>query len=49
MWIKIVVACIPAAIVGFYWDDQLNALFYNPNSCNNANIIWYLIYSCRKL
>lgn len=29
MWIKIVVACIPAAIVGILWDDQINALFYN--------------------
>ena len=29
MWIKIVIACIPAAIVGLLWDDQINALFYN--------------------
>ena len=29
MWIKIVLACIPAAIIGLKWDDQINALFYN--------------------
>lgn len=29
MWIKIVIACVPAAIVGLIWDDQINALFYN--------------------
>ena len=29
MWFKIVVACIPAAIVGILWDDVLNDLFYN--------------------
>lgn len=29
MWIKIVIACVPAAIVGLLWDDQINALFYN--------------------
>lgn len=29
MWFKIVVACIPAAIVGILWDDELNRLFYN--------------------
>ena len=29
MWIKIVIACIPAAIVGLLWDDQINELFYN--------------------
>lgn len=29
MWFKIVVACIPAGIVGILWDDVFNALFYN--------------------
>lgn len=29
MWLKIIVATIPAAIVGVFFDDQLNALFYN--------------------
>lgn len=29
MWTKIVIACVPAAIVGLIWDDQINALFYN--------------------
>ena len=24
MWIKIVLACIPAAIIGLKWDDQIN-------------------------
>lgn len=30
MWFKIIVACLPAAIVGVLFDDYLNALFYNP-------------------
>ena len=29
MWVKIVLACIPAAIIGLFFDDQINALFYN--------------------
>ena len=29
MWFKILVACVPAAIVGVLFDDQLAALFYN--------------------
>lgn len=29
LWFKILVACIPAAIVAILFDDQLNALFYN--------------------
>lgn len=29
MWLKIVVACIPAAVVGLLFDDKINELFYN--------------------
>ncbi|MFV0414630.1 MAG: undecaprenyl-diphosphate phosphatase [Oscillospiraceae bacterium] len=29
MWLKVVVSCIPTAIVGVLWDDELHALFYN--------------------
>lgn len=29
LWPKIIVSCIPAAVVGLLWDDELNALFYN--------------------
>ena len=29
LWFKILVACVPAAIVGVLFDDQLDALFYN--------------------
>ena len=30
MWFKILVASIPAGVVGVLWDNELNALFYNP-------------------
>ena len=29
MWLKIVIASVPAAIVGLFLDDWLNAMFYN--------------------
>lgn len=29
MWLKIVVACLPAAVIGLLFDDIFNALFYN--------------------
>ena len=29
MWLKIIVSCIPAAIVGLLLDDKIHALFYN--------------------
>ncbi len=30
MWIKIVISCIPAGIVGVLFDDKIDELFYNP-------------------
>lgn len=30
LWVKILVACIPAAVVGVLFDDKLDELFYNP-------------------
>lgn len=30
LWLKILVACVPAAIVGVLFDDKLDELFYNP-------------------
>lgn len=29
MWLKIIISCVPAAIVGLLWDDELNVMFYN--------------------
>ena len=30
MWVKIIVACLPAAVIGVLFDDVFDALFYNP-------------------
>lgn len=30
LWFKILAACIPAAVIGLAFDDELDALFYNP-------------------
>ena len=30
LWIRILIACIPAAIIGILFDDVLDELFYNP-------------------
>lgn len=29
MWIKVIVACLPAAVIGLLFDDKVNELFYN--------------------
>ncbi len=30
LWFKILVSCLPAAVIGILFDDLFNALFYNP-------------------
>jgi len=46
MWFKIVVACIPAAVVGLIWEDTIDALFYNYQTVSIALIvfgIWFIV------
>jgi undecaprenyl-diphosphatase len=40
MWFKALVSCIPAAIIGILFDEQLDALFYNGISVALALIIF---------
>ena len=30
MWIKVLIACVPAAVVGLLFDDILDKIFYKP-------------------
>lgn len=38
MWFKIIIACIPAAIIGVLFDEKIEELFYNPISVSIALI-----------
>lgn len=40
LWCKIVVACIPAAVVGLKWNDLFEELFYNYTSVSIALIVF---------
>lgn len=44
MWFKIIVACLPAAVVGLLFDDQLNELFYNPTTVAIMLIIFGILF-----
>lgn len=44
LWGKILVACIPAAIIGLLFDDVFEALFYNPPCIALALIIFGVIF-----
>ena len=39
LWIKIVIACLPAAIVGIIFDDLIDEHFYNPAMVSAALIV----------
>ena len=44
MLIKIVIACIPAAIVGLFFDDKINELFYNFQTVATALIVFGILF-----
>lgn len=44
MWFKILVACIPAAVIGLLFDDVLNELFYNPLTVSIALIVFGILF-----
>jgi len=44
LWAKILVACVPAAIVGVLWDDVFNKLFYNYICVAIALIVFGILF-----
>ena len=44
LWIKILIACVPAAIVGLLFDEQLEALFYNYQTVSIALIVFGIAF-----
>lgn len=44
LWVKILVACIPAAIIGLAFDEIFEALFYNPFCIAIALIVFGIAF-----
>lgn len=44
MWIKIFIACVPAAVVGILFDDYLNEMFYNYQTVSIALIVFGILF-----
>ena len=44
MWFKILAACIPAAIVGLLFDDEIDELFYNYQTVAAMLIIFGVLF-----
>lgn len=44
MWFKIIVACLPAAVVGILFDDVIDEMFYNQIVVAGALIIYGVLF-----
>lgn len=44
LWIKIMVSCVPAAVIGVLFDDVFDALFYNPVCVSIALIVFGIAF-----
>ena len=44
LWFKIIVACLPAAVVGLLFDETFEALFYNPTCVSIALIVFGIAF-----
>ncbi len=44
MWFKVLVACVPAAVIGLLFDDKLNELFYNSWTVAIALIVFGIAF-----
>lgn len=44
LWFKILVACVPAAIIGLLFDNKINALFYNYQTVAVTLILYGVLF-----
>ncbi len=44
LWIKIIISCLPAAVIGILFEDTFDALFYNSRSVALALIIFGIFF-----
>lgn len=44
LWFKIVVACVPAAIIGLLFDDKIDELFYNYQTVSVTLILYGVLF-----
>lgn len=44
MWIKVIIACLPAAVIGLPFDDKLDSIFYNFITVAITLIIYGIIF-----
>lgn len=44
LWLRILAACVPAAVIGFLLDDKIDALFYNYQTVSITLILYGIVF-----
>lgn len=44
LWIKVIIGCIPAGIIGLLFDDKIDELFYNATTVSITLIIYGVLF-----
>lgn len=44
LWFKVIVGCLPAAVIGLAFDDMLDEIFYNPPTVAATLIIYGILF-----
>lgn len=44
LWLKIIVACVPAAVIGLLFDEKIDALFYNYQTVAVTLILYGILF-----
>lgn len=44
LWLKVLIACLPAAVIGLIFDDKINELFFNPWTIGATLIIYGVLF-----
>lgn len=44
LWMKVVIACIPAGVIGILFDDKMNELFYNYQTVAVTLILYGILF-----
>lgn len=44
LWGKVIVGCVPAAMIGILFDDAIDALFYNPQTVSFTLILYGILF-----
>ncbi len=44
LWVKVIIGCLPAAVIGLAFDDKIDEIFYNPQTVAATLIIYGILF-----